>query len=241
MPAIPPNPLPLLGHLSQITRMAVSPATGLLASAGKDRTVRVWDLNLDQLVSSLHGHALTVEALAFHPGGQWLATASCDGTVKIWDARSGKELRSLGGPEAPVRSLAFSPDGYRLVSGGVDNVVRVWHTATGRLLFSRLGHLGSYVKAIAFSPNGEWFATASGGLALSSTGTFSGKPMPGELRIWDATTGKMVREFGRRSDPYMSLTISPDGRQLVTGGSDHAIRIWDSQTGEEIRVLNGHA
>lgn len=237
---IPPNPFPTLGHLGDITRIAVSPAGGLLASVSKDRTVRVWDLNLGQLVSCLHGHALTVEALAFHPGGQRLATASCDGTVKIWDTLSGKELLSLGDHEAPVRSLAFSPDGHRLVSGGVDDIVRVWNADTGRLLFSRLGHLGSYVKAIAFSPDGEWFATASGGSALASTGTFSGKPMPGELRIWDTGTGKMVRQFGRRADPYMSLTISPDGRQLVTCGIDHAIRIWDSQTGEEVRVLNGH-
>ena len=80
----------LEGHLIEVDSIAFSPDGGLLASGGKDRTLRLWNPRTAELRRTLAAHDDRIESLAFSPDGQTLATGSGgtqDATIKVWEVR----------------------------------------------------------------------------------------------------------------------------------------------------------
>jgi WD40 repeat protein len=115
----------LRGHTEGVSRVAFSPDSSRLVTAGLDKIVRVWDMAGRELFS-LRGHTALVSDAAFSPDGNRLASGSSDDTVKIWNARTGQELLTLRSPSNASGVLAFSPDGKRLASAGADGWVQVF-------------------------------------------------------------------------------------------------------------------
>jgi WD40 repeat protein len=113
---------------------AFSPDGRRLVAGAEEHTVRIWDLQTDQ-VQILRGHSGDVWATAFSPDpeGRWAASAGEDTTVKVWNTRSGELVHSFRGHTGLVSSVVFSRDGRRLFSGSRDKTVKVWD-------LSRLSH-----------------------------------------------------------------------------------------------------
>jgi WD40 repeat protein len=110
----------------------------LLASAGNDATIRLWDLDTgDQVGAPLTGHNGWIWDLEALPGAHpRLASAGADTTVRLWDPLTGQQVgQPLAGHTDQVRALAVAttPDGHTLlVSGSHDGTVRLWHPTTGQ-------------------------------------------------------------------------------------------------------------
>ncbi|MFO0875998.1 MAG: WD40 repeat domain-containing protein [Gemmataceae bacterium] len=98
------------------TALAFSPGGKILACAGLNRVVRLWDIEANAVVRELKGHTETVTALAYSPGGEWLASAGEDRTIRLWHAVSG-DLAGAWELDTPIRALVFSPDGTLLYTG----------------------------------------------------------------------------------------------------------------------------
>jgi RNA polymerase sigma factor (sigma-70 family) len=131
---------------------AFSPDGKVLATAGADGAVRLWDPSSGNEVTACTGHTKAVRAVAF--AGKKVFSASTDGTARVWDAGTGKELRQIPAGAKGLRGLAVSPDGKRLATGGEDGAVRVWDPATGKEVAKLAGHARA-VHAVAFSPDGK--------------------------------------------------------------------------------------
>jgi WD40 repeat protein len=152
-----------------VTAVAVAPDGSWLASAGRDKAVRIWDVATGQQRALLTGHTSPVTAVAAAPDGSWLATGGHDGRIRIWDVATGQQRALLTGHtgrvHAPaVATVAGTPDGRWLASGGGDGTLQIWDVATWKP--RALMRLDNSVTAAAWIGNDALAVGGPAGLYL---------------------------------------------------------------------------
>ena len=114
-------------HTKPINSVAFS-KDGMLASAGADGCVILWDLASDRHPrSSLLGmHLGPVNKVAFSPDGKRLASAAADGYIKLWDVHNRTQIAEMDAKSACLNNLNFSSDGMMLATAGSDGAAKLW-------------------------------------------------------------------------------------------------------------------
>jgi eukaryotic-like serine/threonine-protein kinase len=233
------KPFQLQAAGAEIYCMAVSPDGKRVAGGLANKTVKLWDIQTGQELMALQGHSDSINCVAFSPDGQRLASGSGiasepdqpPGQVMMWDAQSGQELLSQ---KAGGRCVAFSADGNRLASGAWDGTVTIWDVRTGDVQIKFKVHTGG-VDSVAFSPDGRR-------LASGCFHYFGRGERGGHLKVSDAHTGEQlwVHASTGSFSKFTSVAFSPDGKRLSTASWDKTLKVWDAETGQELRTLQGH-
>jgi WD40 repeat protein len=227
----PAEKLTLSGHHGGSPHVVFSPDGKQLASAGKDRTVKIWDPATGKLRKELTDFCGGVEALAFSPDGRLLAAADMGGTLRLWDVPSWEELPA---PEHDLGldlwSVAFSRDGtYFAASGG--RGLRVWGVArgagpeaSGPLLPTPVFQQDGVITAVCFSPDSNRLAWVSRGQG------------DGDHRVSLCERPfRQARELPARLHFFVrALDFSPDGRRLTFVSDRRVLEVWDVLTGSKV-------
>lgn len=201
----------LIGHTDKVRALAVSPTKKLLASAGLDSKVLLWQLDKPAPISPLplEGHTAGVGTLAFSPDGKLLASAGLDKTVRVWEVDHRRLLYTLPGHEKWIRSVQFSRDGMFLISAGEDSVVKIWEVKTGRLLHSLAGTTDS-LRSVALRPD-------FGVLAVGSADHL--------IRLWDPATGKLIHVLSGHPGSVEQLIFS-GASYLISADDQGEVFLW---------------
>jgi WD40 repeat protein len=209
--------------------LAVSRDGRTVAVGTDNHIIRLWDVATGrELFEKFQGSDGWVRPVAFSQEGRTLLTAwqSGDG-VTVWDTSTGQQQRHLNLPGAGIE--LFSPDGRRVVTSGPGNeVCQIRDIASGREL-SRLRKeksLGPELS-VTFSPDGKWL------VSKNDQG----------LHVWDAATGKHLRELTPQPRGPVLLAIAPDSNTLAVGVRNHlwfsTIHLWDIQAGKKVLTFGG--
>lgn len=228
------------GHTGKVHAVAFHPNGRLAISTSQDLSARLWDVQTGQCLRTPLEQSLPVEcSVAFSPNGQFALIGSQSNALRLWEVQTGTILRAFEGHTIWVRSVAISPDGQFALSGSRDKTLRLWCLETGQCLRTLEGHT-SDVTSVTFSPDGR--------MALSGSADQT-------LKLWNVQTGQSLRTFSQRPRTHEeyrtrkefasngivnSVVFSPDGRLILSGG-DNSLRLWDVQTGQCIRVFEGHS
>ncbi|KAG2746847.1 WD40 repeat-like protein, partial [Suillus brevipes Sb2] len=224
-PAITPRQV-MHGHTSQILDIVHLPGRRRIIACSADGSLRLWDLENDTQIGDAwrdEGHKADVKNVALSPNSQTVASGSEGGTVRLWDVKTGKVVARWIGHTENVGSVCWSGDGERVLSGSWDGTARVWDGKTGKTVLEiKNGH--QYVWAVTYSPDNTKFAT--------------GGENENAVKIWDAKAGKLLSTL-HQDQSVRSLAWTSDGKKLFSG-SLGPIGIFDTDTWEQIAVLEGH-
>ncbi len=234
----------LAGHTNWVNSVAFSPDGNTIVSGSGDATIKLWDVETGTLKATLEGHEQPVNSVTFSPDGNTLASGSWGDTIKLWDVTSGTLKATLEGHTDNVNSVVFSPDGNTITSGSGDATIKLWDVATGSLKTTLEGHEGS-IESVAFSPDGTMLAAAKG-VAIElwdvSTGTLENRWITTKRSrtakyFFDVPKGRGFRDSKSISYRVNAIAFSPDGKTIVTGGTETIYFQFDSVDEDEFTAL----
>ncbi len=245
----------IYAHRDTIANLEFAPDGALLATASRDQSVRLWDIDKGVLVTSYVGLGDRIQDIEFSPDGETLLIGlgeagnypdgsdnPADSSAYLWDLRNRTQTQVYTGHSNWAWAADISPGGSLIASGSgplffpaslddLDASVRIWDAKTGRQAIAMQGHTHT-VDSVKFLPDGQHLLSAS---------------WDGTMRLWDLGTG---REAQRYKIPYESgsspprvymVELLPGGEQFVSGSQDGVIRLWDIASGEVLREYHGHS
>ena len=121
----------LEGHNNVVNDVSFSPDGKMIASASKDKTIKLWSCE-GNLLYAIEEHQGGVNSVSFSPDGKTIASASWDKTIKLWSCE-GNLLHTLYGHNDVVYCVSFSPDGKTIASASWDRTIKLW-SCEGNLL-----------------------------------------------------------------------------------------------------------
>lgn len=226
----------LTGHSESVNRVCITPDGRMMVSATQDKTLKVWDMETGEELRTLTGHDKSVYGVCITPDGKKAVSASGDNTCKVWDIETGRELKSIKPDGCYVYDVCIIPGGKYAVSALADRTLYVWDIESGEEIKILKGHYDG-IKGVCITADGKKVVSASDDMTL---------------KVWDIETGSEIRRkstysglacswFYKHTNGVTGVAVTTDGKKAVSSSWDKTLKVWDMETGEEIKTLTGHS
>lgn len=219
-------------HAGPIRRLVINREGTRLATMYGPQTdkkekkeVKIWNLVSGELIHTLTIESTELLSVAFSRDGSRLACSGREPEIAIWNVETGKELRRL--PAGAAFSLAYAEKG--LVVGQWQQGITIWDDQKGKLLETLKGRTEPI--------SGTWCVTASADGKYIAGATNHGRV----IRVWEKSSEKPMLEMQGSTDIVNKLQFNQDNTQLISGGDDQTLKIWDLVKGTYSRIIRGHA
>jgi tetratricopeptide (TPR) repeat protein len=193
-----------------------------LFTASRDGTVKVWDLDAQQVMTTLPGHSGKVLGLSAVVDDRMLLSGDTR-AVRLWSLVPEIQSEKLADATSQVIDVELSADGRRAAAGGEDGKVRVWDMEAKKLLHT-LDHHGR-VHSLVFGADGASLASAGAS---------------GDIHIWNIDKGVRLRSCKGHAGSVNKLQLATDGQTLVSAGDDRTLRAWHYDSCRQLRSFEGH-
>jgi len=213
------SPRLLRGHGDEnILGLVWHPTRPVLATAGIDHTVRLWDIDTGtSQILALDQSAYDVD---WSPDGRWLAVADGAGDLGVWDPETGALLAADRVHQQEAYSVCWSLDGQLLITGSLDKTVSIQNSENLRII--RRLTMNDDIVSVALSPDGNSIAAASGNHTTC---------------VWDTHTGRERVVLEGHTGALACVQFSPDGEFLASGANDGTARLWRRHDWECVAVV----
>ena len=236
----------LVGHVGRLAKVKYHPSGASIATAGYDKTIRLWDANTSQEIFCQEAHSRPSYDCTFNDDGSLLFSTGLDAYARMWDLRSGRCLWTMKGHSKGVTSISVDVTNSLCVTGGEDNLVKVWDLRKQENAYTIPAHSG-LVSSVSFEPRrGCWFSSSSfdGTVKLWSALDFSllARLEGHEGKVMDCSLGRTAAVAAgggggggrrrRRSRSSGSSSSDNDGERsniggfIASAGYDRTLKIW---------------
>jgi small GTP-binding protein len=226
-----PEPLAVLarslrGHTNWVNSVAVSPDGKWIASGSDDETVKIWDFNTGECITTLVEDTAGVNSVAITSDGNKVVSGASNGWIRIWDAKTWTLLKSSGETATIILSISAARNSETFLACGVlrGAGMALWSTATGG------------VEPVREISSGSMWSVAITGDAKRALSDSSDN----SLTYWNLDTGECLATLKGHSDLIKSIAIAPNGRFAVSGSNDKTVKIWNLKKGTCVGTLEGH-
>jgi WD40 repeat protein len=203
-----------VSHCDEVWDVSFSPNGEMIATASRDKTVKLWQRDDGKLIRTLRGHTDGVLSVSFNPKDQMLASAGYDKNILFWNTNDGSLIKTLSGNTDGVRHLSFSPNNNMLASVSlVGEIVKLWNISSNPIP-SLTGH-SDWVFDVSFSHDGQTIATAS---------------RDNTVKLWQRD-GKLLQTLTEHKKAVWDVTFSPDDKILAAASQDKTVKLWEKQDG----------
>lgn len=212
----------IAAHVDAIGAIALSPDGALLATGGKDRSVRVFDTAELAPLSTLFGAESSLVALSFSGDGARIAAVEASGAARIFDAPRAPDPRVLRGPKSYLYSLELSPDERWIATGDWDGCVRLWDRESGELVASYTlieGPVG-HVESLSWSPDGRSLAA----IAWSGRGDVQA--------VWIELSSGLVQRLPAEGDQLSMRAVCALDAERYVAANRNSVRCFSRASGE---------
>ncbi|MCH2367343.1 MAG: hypothetical protein MK554_09035, partial [Planctomycetes bacterium] len=205
----------------------LSPDGAILATAGYDRSIKIWETANGKLLRTIEGHNGAIYDIAFSPDGSVLASAGGDASVKLWQVSTGLRLDTLGQPTGEQFNVTFTPDSQFVIASGADKQIRLWRWISKEkprvnpLVLVRFAHEDE-ITSFVINEDGSRLASASADRTV---------------KTWSLPGLEPLQTFDRQSDVVAALAFTPGERSLFVGrldGSRERLKLEKSDAAGEV-------
>jgi len=204
------------GHHDRILSVDISKDGTLLASAGKDSTIVLWDFLHSGIIQTLRIHQGIVTSVKFSPDGQYLLSGGSDHHVILYDLKQKRIIREFEDHHNDITSVSFSLDGSRFASTGGDGLICVYDLP-GKTLITSFAGSKNWIRDICFSSDGNHLLTCGDDAKIND---------------WDITNPENVALNQKKihlKDWLISVDVSESDSLQVVGAVNGGIEIQAAQ------------